>query len=184
MPGQVYKSSLGLPSRNGALHQMQIGTDYELTMARSRERKKEGQVFPAYRLKAKVWVHLNGSLSVCLSLKVEGAPALGAPVSPHHNVSLQDSPNERILHILPGVCKWQALDNHLQCTSTKKLFLFLQGSWTHLFFQQPLRKLNSSATSLGTHCMSVAKYQHQTLMSLLMALQLLATYSCTHTFTG
>ena len=91
----------------------------------ARERERAGLVLPACGLKTAVCVYLNGSLSVCLSLKVDSAPALGAPISPHHNVSLQDPSNglEQILQVLPGVCKWQALDNHLHCTSTKELVL-------------------------------------------------------------
>ena len=52
----------------------------------------------AYGLEATASTHnvpewLSRDLSICLSLKVEGAPALGTPVSPHHNVCLQESPN-------------------------------------------------------------------------------------------
>ena len=75
----------------------------------AREREREGQVLPAYSLKTAVYAYLNGSHSISLSLTAESAPALGAPVSPHHNVSLQGSPNglEQILQILPSVWKWQ-----------------------------------------------------------------------------
>ena len=93
-----------------------------------REREREGQVLPACGLKTTVCVYLNGSLSVCLGLKIDGAPALGAPVSPHHNVSLKHPPNglEQVLQILPGICKWQALDDHLHCTSTKTAPIYLR----------------------------------------------------------
>ncbi len=84
-------------------------------------------------------MYLNGSLSVSPSLKVESAPALGAPVSPHHNVRLQDSSNglKQILQVLPGVCKWQALDNHLYCTSTK--------NWSACLFKAAGFNLSSSS---------------------------------------
>ena len=59
----------------------------------------QGQVL----LKGYSMTYLNGSFSISISLKVKGAPALGAPVSPHHNVRLQYSPNGlgNILQILP-----------------------------------------------------------------------------------
>ena len=60
-------------------------------------------------------MYLNGLFSIFLAVKQDGAPALGAPVLPHHNVSLHPSQRlEQVLQVLPGIRKWYPLHHHLQ----------------------------------------------------------------------
>lgn len=65
--------------------------------------------------------YLYSLCSISFSLKVDGAPSLGAPILTHHNVGLQHPPNglEQVLQLLPGICKRQALDDDLQSESSK-----------------------------------------------------------------